>query len=236
MPAPGITAIALMSPIVASNAVFSFRRASRGVDAMDENPIYALANMNIAAAQVLKGARAVKAASVFADSALEGNKSAVEFIKQTENLTKTQRCLKNVGKGFGKVLNFTADHINPFIVATSALKVAGSDDKLDEAARESTRLTCMFTAEAAAKKFIGLPYSAKNAHGEYNNFYKEGAYKKLFNQKQLEAISDFCATKKWTKHAIGGAKGLLFVGASIAGYKLGDMIANSILGKQKTDA
>ena len=54
----GLSSIALFAPAIASNAVFSFRRASRGVDAIDENPIYGMMNMDIAAAQTLKAAKA----------------------------------------------------------------------------------------------------------------------------------------------------------------------------------
>ena len=32
---------------------------------------------------------------------------------------------------------------------------------------------------------------------------------------------------------VGGAKGLLFVGASIGGYKLGDLIVRKVLGESK---
>ena len=54
MPA-GLSSIALFTPIIASNAIFSARRASRGVEAIDEKPIYGAMNMNIAAGQVFKG-------------------------------------------------------------------------------------------------------------------------------------------------------------------------------------
>ena len=66
-----------------------------------------------------------------------------------------------VGTNVGKVIDFTADNINPVIVGTSLIKVAGSDDKLDTSAREATRLTCMFGAEALAKEVIGMPVSKK---------------------------------------------------------------------------
>ena len=70
MSSAGIASIALFAPVIASNAIFSARRASRGVDAMDENPLFALANFDIAAAQILKGGRAAKALSITTDPSL----------------------------------------------------------------------------------------------------------------------------------------------------------------------
>ncbi len=229
MSTAAITSIALFAPVVASNAVFSARRASRGVDAMDENPLFALANFDIAAGQILKGGRAAKALALAADPTLEvATKGAAETIKSSSNAAK-------VLNGAKKVLNFTADNINPIIVGAGALKVLGSDDKLDTAARESTSLLCMFGAEAAAKDFLGMPFT-KKIDGKSVAFKREGSYKKLFSEKQMKSIQEYCATKKGVKMAVGGAKGLLFVGASIAGYKIGSEIADAILGEKKQSA
>ena len=237
MSTAGIASIALFAPLVASNAIFSARRASRGVDAMDENPLFALANFDIAAAQILKGGRAAKALTMAIDEvnnvATQGSKKLIEKgTKVVQQSTKNLSTIDKIAKGAGKVISFTADNINPIIVGAGVLKVAGSDDKLDTAARESTSLLCMFAAEDAMKNFVGMPGITKE-NGIIKSLPKEGAYKKLFTEKQLNAIKDYCATKKCLKYAAGGAKGLLFVGASIAGYKLGDMIATAILGEKK---
>lgn len=224
-----LASIALFAPIVASNAIFSARRASRGIDAMDENPAYALANIDLATAQILKGGRAAKAISVAVNSpvTLESN-SAAEAIKTA---SKTNKLLS----GANKVINFTADNINPIICVASGIKVLGSDDKIDTGAREILNLSCMFGAEALAKDFVGLPYS-KKVNNKNVMFKREGSYKKLFNKKQIEAIKDLCMTKKYLKYAPGVTKGLFFVGASIGGYKLGEFIGNKILGEQKQSA
>ena len=226
----GIASIALLTPVVASNAVFSARRMSRGVDAMEENPLFALANLDIAAAQILKGGRAVKALTVATEPTAEiATKGAANVIKETGTASKLL-------KGAGKVIRFTADYINPVIVAAGAIKVAGSDDKLDAAARESTSLLCMFGAEAFAKDFVGMPFTEK-INGKVVTKAREGSYKKLldnvFSQKQKDAIQNFAKTKKGLA---GGIKGLIFCGASIAGYQLGNMLANSILGERKESA
>ena len=53
MATPSVSSLALFTPLVASNAIFSARRASRGVDAMDENPVLGAMNMTIAGAQIV---------------------------------------------------------------------------------------------------------------------------------------------------------------------------------------
>ena len=242
MSTAGIASIALFTPIVASNAVFSARRAKRGADAMENNPLFSIANFDIAAAQILKGGRAAKALAVAADPTMEiASKGAAETIKSTSTASK-------VLKGAGKVVSFTADHINPIIVAAGGLKVLGSDDKADALARESTALACMFGAEAAMKDFVGMPFTEK-VNGKLITRYREGSYNNLFKnnnlfkQEQLKAMKDFFAVEKkmaectniekFKKVIPGTTKGLLFVGASIAGYEIGSKIADKLLGKRK---
>lgn len=217
----GISSIALLTPIVASNAVFSARRATKGVDNLSENPAYGVMNMDIAAGQTFKG---TKAAMTLA-SAGEGAGSAMENIKKVSNSNK-------FFKGASKIINFTADHINPIICATSGIKVLTADDKVDEASRETLALSAMFGAEACAKRFVGMPYT-KKVEGKNVTFERKGLYKKLLSEKQNQALEDFIKTKHSMKYLAGGAKGLMFVGASITGYKLGNMIADYILGERK---
>ena len=74
-------------------------------------------------------------------------------------------------------------------------------------------------------------------------FEKNGvdSFKKLFTDKQVEAINQLVDVKSiinklpdGLKKALPSAiKGMLFVFASIAGYKLGDAIATEVLGKEK---
>lgn len=224
----GLSAIALFTPIIASNAVFSMRRASRGLNAIEDNPLYGAMNMDIAAGQTLKGARAAKAIAVSSGTELgEVFEGATQAIKKASESSKVLR-------GAGKVLQFTADNINPIICATGAVKVAFADDKLDAAAREGIALGCMFGAERLAKKVLGMPIASKGGTKAGEALYK----KNPFINEQVSALKDFCTTKKLFNNislnaAPAIAKGLFFVGASIAGYKLGTVIADGILGKEK---
>ena len=214
-----VSAIALCcAPIAASNAVFSVRRASRGINAIDENPIYGAMNLDIAAGQTLKGTKAATAMAVAADPTLaEATRGAAGKIKEISNMNK-------VFSGLSKIIKFTADHINAIICLTSIAKVMGSEEKLKTSAEESLAVGTMFGAEAIAKKAIGMPYMENGKAKTRNAFF----------EKQIKAMEDYCATKKlFNKISLnylpGISKGLFFVGASIGGYKLGSAIANTIL-------
>lgn len=225
MPA-GLSSIALLTPIIASNAIFSARRASRGVEAIDEKPIYGAMNMNIAAGQVFKGLKATQALAAAADPIIAEELSSFGKVLKSNNMLK---CV-------GKVVDFTANNINPLIVATSGIKVLGSEDKVDVAAREALALTTMFSAEAAAKKVLGMPKIVNNKFIKGTSVFDKEEYKTV--KKVVEKLNEkcdrvICNGKISLKGVPGALKGLAFVGASILGYKLGNAVADSILGPQQ---
>ena len=219
----GISAIALTcAPVVASNAIFSARRLDRGLDAIAENPLYGSMNIDIAAGQTFKGAQAATTlASATNNEVAQTLQGATDVIKKASEGSKFLN-------GAGKVLKFTADNINPIICLTSGVKVLGSEDKVDTAAREVIALPTMFLAEKLARKAIGMPTFSK---GKAQN-------QKAFFENQIRTFDDYCQRNKLfdkisLKYLPGATKGLLFVGASIAGYKLGSKVADGLLGEKK---
>lgn len=232
MATPSVSSLALFAPVVASNAVFSARRASRGVDAMDENPVLGTMNMTIAGAQVLKGVTAAADAACLSSPEMQSTvQSATESIKKLSEKSK-------IVKGGSKALQFVADNINPLICVAGGVKVLGSEDKLDAGVREGLALTTMFIAEDAYKYITGMPIKS---NGQMKKV--AGAYKKCspFLAKQVEAFKQTCETKKLfntlsLKSLPGILQGLGFAVASIMGYKLGSTIANKVLGKSKEEA
>ena len=221
----GIASIALFAPVVASNAVFSARRFTRGVDTIESNPLLGLTNMDIAAGQVLKGGRAVKAISqTMEPQAKIVTEGSAKVIKDMSSMEKAMNAA-------GKVIKFTADNINPIIVGAGVIKVAASDDKVDEAGRESLRLGTMFAFEGGTRKLIGMPIITKKDNKMVSTS-RTALVTELFSTEQKKAMEDFIKTKKSAKFIIGGGKGLLFAGASIGGYKLGDWLSNKILGEK----
>ena len=222
MAVPSVSSIALFAPVVASNAIFSARRASRGVDAMEENPVLGTMNMAIAGAQVLKGVNAVYEIAKVSDAELSGAmKSAADLIKKASDSSK-------VLKFAGKSIKFIADNINPIICVAGGVKVLGSENKLETGVTEASALGTMFLFENLYKEAMGMPKNGKAVKGAYRN--------NPFLAKQADALKDLCETKKLfnsvsLKALPGALKGLGFVFASIAGYKLGTAIANRCIGK-----
>lgn len=221
-------AITSFMPSIVSSSIFSSRRANSGADALSQsNPFVAAMNMDIAGGQVLNAVKGVSAIAKESNNALaNGFTSAEESIKA---LTKGDKVLS----GFGKVLNFTSNYINHLITLTGAVKVLTADDKKEAAIRESLGLGAMFTAEAAAKRIIGMPV-IKKIDGKRVAVAREGLYKKNpFAAKQVAALKDYCNTKtffnKSLKFLPGMLKGIGFVCASIGGYQLGTALANAII-------
>ena len=244
----GVSAIAIAMPILAANIFFCTRRVNRGLDALDDNPFYSAANFGIAGGQALKGTKAactmLKAEKTF-ESMAEGASLKIK------ELSEKNKMLTKAAKGTSKALNFVADNINPIIVGAGVLKVAGAEDKVDEAARESTRLLCMFGAEAGAKALIGMPFTKKVGQKMVmveRSGLLDDCFKNLFGEKQIGAIKDFVNSRAFLQYVpekIANAiptifkalpsiiKGIAFVSASIIGYKVGDKVATAILGKKK---
>ena len=226
----GLAAITLSMPSITSGTIFSSRRANNGLNA--ENPFVAAMNLDIAGGQITNAAKGVtNIAKEYKNSFANGLVSAEQSIK---NLAKGDKILR----GCGKVLNFTANNINPLICATGGVNVLVADDKMDEAARQGLALSTMFGCEAGAKRVIGLPYTEK-VNGKKMTFKREGLYKKNpFLEKQATALKDYCETtkvfNKSLKFAPACLKGLGFALASIFGYKLGDKVGNMMLGERKS--
>lgn len=223
MPA-GITTTALLAPIIASNAIFSTRRASKGVDTMEENPLFGTANMTIASAQVLKSANAAQEVAQSLGILSEGSTNLIKKASAKSKL------IDNACKAYG----FTSNNINSVICLAGLMNVLGSEDPIDEGARESLRLGSMFAFEKGAKSLLGMP-KTEYVDGNLVASETESSLKKILNERQIKAINDFCATRKYMKYAPNFAKGVLFAGASIIGYKAGDSLSNKLLGEKENN-
>ncbi len=229
-----IQKIALYTPIIASSAVFAARRIGRGVNAMDDNPLFGTANFVIAGGQTLKGIRAVQ--DLNTTSALQH--SAYDNIIGMSSSSLGQSRFMQL---LGKVFKFSSENINPLICVASGIKVLGSDDKADTAVREILGLSLMFGCEKGAKKLLGMPIIAKNAQGIRETIRQVPLYKtNPFLKSQVNAIKDLCKETKLYERIMssplpGIAKGLIFVGASIAVYKLGNKIADWLLGEEQNN-
>ena len=229
-----VQTVALVAPTVAAQAIFSGRRAKKGADNFDEYPLFGLMNFDLALGQFLKGTRAAKAAAVTINSgASDSIKALAETTKDSGGIVKTLGPV-------GKVLDYTAYHINPIIWTAAAIKGLGSkdEDKPTALLRELIPVGSMRLCEEGYNYFIGMPKTVKNEiTKKQENLIREGAYKRLFNEKQKNAINQFIETKILfekipVKNVAGVVKGVGFVLTSIGGYKLGESISDRLLGKK----
>lgn len=210
--------LAAISPIT-SSFIFSTRRANNGVEAINaSNPLVGAMNLDIAGGQITNAAKGV------ADIARESKNAIATEIISAEKSIKALGKADKFMRGCGKVLQFTADNINPLICATGVVKVACSDNKVDEGITEGAAIgTMLGVSEPMAKRILGL--------GKH----KEGLYKKNpFLAKQADVVKDYCETTKLfnkvsLKALPGIGKGLGFVAASIGGYQLGHKIGTEIV-------
>lgn len=107
-----------------------------------------------------------------------------------------------------KGVKWGVKNVNPMICASAGIKVAMSDDKTETAIKEVAALSTMFAGEGIAKKLL-------------SNCTKNG----------IKIGKKLCGTKKAAK--IGGRtgaiiKGLLFVGASIGSYSVGEYFGKDL--------
>ena len=232
-----IEKVALYGPVIASSGVFAARRANKGIDVMDEDPLFGTANLIIAGGQTVKGIKAAKDLAKLQSAAdnVKAMQSAADNIKAVSDTTKGLTTSSKILKGIGNLLEPVSNHINPLICCASAIKVLGSDDKEDTFVREALGLGFMFGSEKATKLFIGMPDYKKGASGKMETVAREAH---PFFKKQLAALDDFLAEtalyKKVSNSTVHAAlKGAIFVLASITGYKIGSKIAELLIGPEK---
>lgn len=226
-----IEKVALYAPIIASSTIFACRRINRGLDAMDDNPFFGTANFAIAGGQTLKGVKAAKDLTY-----------TTKMPSAAESITASSTALKGLSTSskflqfIGKTLNFISNNINPLICVASGIKVLGSDDKADAAVREILGDSTMFLFEGVTKRMIGMPIY-KSVNGVMKSTPRQA---NPFFEKQVQAIDDLLRETALFKNVSsssmhGALKGLIFVLASIAGYKVGNKIADLLIG-EKADA
>lgn len=112
----------------------------------------------------------------------------------------------------GKVTKFAVDNVNPLICASGVIKTAMAEDKVGTGITEAAALATMFTGEGLIKLYYDKVKDSKE--------FKSGM-KKLSDKKMIKPIFEYLE-----KHKLGGkagavVKGLIFVGASMGSYAIG---------------
>ena len=216
---------------IAKNAVFSSRRTDRAVNA--DNVAVSLGNANVAAGQI-------KNAMEAADLLAKGSKSGIfAACKGAKDAIVSMSEGSKVLQGAGKVVEFTADHINPVITVVGGVKVLTADNKEDALTQEALALGGMFFAEGITKEALMMekkvkdPVTGKKVYVKRTKLYDSNPMLKAQAENIEKAINDYCSTKKLfgkisMKHAPNIGKALLFVGASIGGYAAGQALGEKI--------
>ena len=224
-------AITTFLPTTTSSFIFSTRRMNKAANS--DNLAVSLGNADVASGQIKNALDGISSlAKETKSGVVAGFKGAHEAIK---GLSKESSFFE----GAGKVIGFTADHVNPVITAVSGVKVLCSDDKESALIEEGCALGGMFAFEGAAKNMLELPkFSKDKTTGEKIStprvaFYKSNPMLKTQSEKMEKAVKDYCATKKLfnklsLKGAPGVVRGLTFVAASISGYNLGEKLGSNI--------
>ena len=120
----------------------------------------------------------------------------------------------------GKTIKWAAHNVNPLICASGGLKVLMSDDKPKAAVEETTALATMFAGEKLMKTAVlDAVMDSKPVNAAL-----EGLKNGKLSKPWMEVIS---------KHNAGGkisalARGVMFVGASIASYAAGQNIGDDV--------
>ena len=220
---------------IAKNAIFSSRRTDRAINA--DNIAVSFGNADVAAGQVKN---ALDSAGVLA----KGSKTGVfAGLKGAKDAIVSMSEGSKVLQGAGKVIEFTADHINPVITVVGGVKVLTADNKEDALTEEGLALGGMFLSEGITKEALMMekkikdPMTGKKICVKRTAMYD--ALSKVNPQlkpqvKNIEkAINEYCETKKFLgkismKQAPNIGKALLFVGASIGGYAAGHALGEKI--------
>ncbi len=125
----------------------------------------------------------------------------------------------------GKTIRWAAKNVNPLICASGGLKVLMADDKPKAAVVETTSLATMFAGEKLMKTAL-----------------LDGIMESKPVTSAINGLKKAKLTKPWmdviAKHNAGGklstiARGVMFVGASIASYAAGQKIGEDIYTQAK---
>ena len=221
----------LFTPAAASSGIFAFRRAERGIDNMDEKPLFGIANLFIAGGQTVKAIDQVKKTMGNSKSGANINISgASDKFKAAGKSTKLAKAFGKISKRFGGIFRVISDIINPAICVASSIKVLESDDKADAAVREILGLGTMFTCERSAKYVLGWNRKGDKKPVQEPSILTKNKYIK--NNVTDKVLAETKLYKKIISNPSlkGPIKGVLFVLASVGGYKLGSKLADIALG------
>lgn len=126
----------------------------------------------------------------------------------------------------GKATKFAVNNVNPLICASGVIKTAMAEDKVKTGITEAMALSTMFAGEKLTKMHYDKIVNSKTCKSLIN---------KASDMKILKPVFEYIK-----KHNLGGKigkilKGVVFVGASIASYGVGQKIGDDFADKVKAN-
>ena len=221
---------------VFSNLIFSSRRSGKSIDEFsDNNPYTGVMNMGVAGAQGFKIAKDVGMLTN------NSNNKMTSIFNNIENGVKSAaKSSKAVGSTIS-ALDVIASHnyINPLIYATGAVKVASSDNKLEDGITEASALTFMRLSEEGTKKFVGTPIY-EEVSGIKHYIERDGGYKKTpFINTVFKSLGAKC-NGKYTKFippiGKGAALGTMSILGYAGGHSVGQEVASAVVKKDNANS
>ncbi len=163
---------------------------------------------------------AVAAVSQF-DSAI--GHGAESWIKAIDTTAKSKSALGYVAKG----VNFASNHVNKLLYLNGAVKTLTADDKVSEGINQTCAIGTMRLFEETSR---ALMTSAGRKALSKRAFAQKGIVSKALDMmSRLDKYTQTAgASSPLAKFGIPIAKGIAFVGLSIAGYSIGNKIGKAI--------
>lgn len=148
--------------------------------------------------------------------------TARSIVSGCSNLAKENKAFKYAGKA----VKFAADNVNPLICASSVVKTAMSDDKVGTGITEIGAISAMFAGEGLVKQ---------NYDKAINSNTCKNLVKKASKTKCLKPVFEYLEKHQLKGKAGNIIKGVVFVGASMSSYALGQNLGEDIAKRVKSN-
>ena len=224
---------------ITKNVVFSTRRTDKAVNHSD-NFVVSFGNADVASGQIKN---ALDSAGLLAKESklgiVSGFKGAHAALKNISDGSK-------VLQGAGKVIEFTADHLNPVITVVGAAKVITAEDKAEAFNEEAPAIGCMFAFEEVTKNVLEMekkvkdPVTGKKISKKRISILRSNPFLNEQYDYIEKTLKEHLADKKLCKkiplkHVPNVAIGFTLVGMSMLGYNTGKSFGKKINKNRKAN-
>ncbi len=160
------------------------------------------------------------------EDAAKGNSvfsgTARSIVSGCSNLAKEHKAFKYAGKA----IKFAADNVNPLICVSSVVKTAMSDDKVGTGITEIGALSAMFMGEGLVKNSYDKAVNSKAC---------KNLLEKASKTKYIKPVFEYLEKHNLNGKAGTVIKGIVFVGASVGSYAVGQNLGENLAKRVKAN-